>query len=212
MRYAIVAATVMVALFCRAFLVSVYKVPTQKMAPTILAGDYVLASKSSYGLKFPWSESVYFLAKPERGDLIVFHKNSQIFIKRVIGVPRDEVESINGEYQINSIKCVYKMLEKNEDPNYRIYEEKCGESQRNIIRPIAENKLVQMSKTKLGDLQFLVANDNRNLESDPNLAELISNDQIIGKPLLVWMSYSSTQDFISNTLGIRWNRILTKLK
>lgn len=212
MRYAIVTIVIIVALFCRAFLVSVYKVPTQKMAPTILAGDFVFASKVSYGLKFPWSESVYFNAKPERGDLVVFHKNSQIFIKRIVAVPLDEVEFIDGEYWVNSTKCIYNMLEKTESSAYSIYEEMCGDLPRKIIKPIDLDKLIQMSKTKLGSLQFLVVNDYRSLERDSSSVELIADDQIIGKPLFVWMSYSSTQDFISNTLGIRWNRILTKLK
>lgn len=210
MKYVIVFAAIAAALFCRMFLVAVYKVPSQKMAPTILAGDLIIASKVSYGVVVPWSDDLYFRAKPKRGELVVFIKDSKIFIKRVMAGPLDEVAFINGEYWINSIKCEYNMAEKSENLGYGIYEEKCGNSSRKIIKPIEVNKSVQMAKIKVEG--FLVANDYRNYEIDINSAENISPDQIIGKPLFIWMSYSSTQDFISKTLGIRWNRILTKLQ
>lgn len=210
-----------VGLFFRLFLVSVYKSPSQKMAPTILEGDFILASAVSYGFKNPWTEKVYFGSLPNRGDLVVFNKNSKIYIKRVIAVALDKIEFINGpstgRYSINSVECNYNFIEKTEDSLYSIYAEKCASFTHKIIKlsetnnsiqvPLKENNLLE-----LGASELFVANDNRNLENDPNYAEKITIDQIIGKPLLVWMSYSSTQDFISNTLGVRWNRILTKLK
>jgi len=70
-----------------------------------------------------------------------------------------------------------------------------------------------VAAVKLGEKQYLVAADNRFVtESNPNPVEIINYDQIVGKPLMIWMSYGSTQDFISNSLGIRWNRILTIVK
>ena len=211
MRYAIVVVTIIAALFCRAVFVSVYKMPSQKMAPVILAGDFIFSSKAAYGLKFPWAEDVYFRTMPEHGNLVVFTKNSKIFIKRVLAVPQDEVEIISGEIWLNSVKCDYTDFEKTEDLLFRVFEEKCGDSMRKIIKLTDSSKFVQTSKLKLNNAQFFVANDNRNIEDDLSSAEMISSDQIIGKPLFVWISYSSTQDFISKTLGIRWNRILTKL-
>ncbi len=198
MKYAIVAIAILAALFCRTFLVSVYKVSSQKMAPNILVGDFILASKSTFG--------------PKHGDLVVFNKNSQTFIKRVIAVGADEVEFVNGEYSINATKCNYTFSEKTADESLSIYEEKCIDSARKIIRLEDINKTIKLSKIKLDKAQVLVANDFRTIENDPNSAEMISDDQIIGKPLFVWMSYSATQDFISKSLGIRWNRILTKLQ
>lgn len=163
MKYAALVMVIVVALFCRVFFVSVYKVSSQTMAPTLLVGDFILVSKTSYGIKLPWSNDVYFSASPKHGDLVVFHKNSKIYIKRVLAVAGDEIE-----------------------------------------------------KLKLDKLQVFVASDNRGLdnkdsENEQSVSETISTDQIIGKPLFVWMSYSSTQDFISKTTGVRWNRILTKL-
>ncbi len=223
MKYAILIGAVVLALFFRVYLVSVYKVSSQSMAPNLLAGDYILASKISFGLKIPWLEKTYFRATPSRGDLIVFHKNSKIYIKRVLAAAQDEIEHINGEYLINSVKCEYDLSESlaaKKATDYAIFNEKCsgassGALPYKVIQLTDGAKSVQMPKVKLGPSQIFVVSDHRSYhqssENDFNAAEMISSDQIIGRPLFVWMSYSSTQDFISKTVGIRWNRILTKL-
>jgi len=59
------------AIFCRLFLVSVYKVSVNTMEPAILQGDLVIVSQVSYGFKWPWMSSWYFGSEPEIGDIIV---------------------------------------------------------------------------------------------------------------------------------------------
>lgn len=185
------------------------------MAPVLLAGDFVFASKTSYGFKIPGTSEVYFSQTPNRGDLIVFRKNSKIYIKRVLALPKEEVEFTNSEYRINATPCTYTMFQNLSDETggnkYAIYSEKCGDAGYNIIKATDPTTSPQMLKIKLKDSQLFVASDFRGYENDLELAEVVSFDQIIGKPLFVWMSYSSTQDFISDTLGIRWSRIMTKL-
>lgn len=212
MRYAIVISAVVLALFCRAFLVSVYKVPSQTMAPAMLSGDFILALQTSYGLKFPWSNEVYFSAKPNHGDLVAFMKGSKIFIKRVIAVELDTVEYADAQFSVNSQKCDYTQLEPIGGSDFGLQSEKCKGLSHKIITPLNSGKSPQIQRIKLQNAQYYVASDNRNFENNLSLAEIITPDQIIGKPVLVWMSYSSTQDFISKTLGVRWNRILTKLQ
>lgn len=216
MRYTILIVAVLAALFCRLFLVSVYKVSSQTMAPGLLAGDFILATKTAYGLRLPWSDDVYFNAKPKRGDLVVFKKKSKIYIKRVLAVPHDEIESANGEYNINGDKCQYDLIKnltaETENNSYSIFSEKCGDLSYNIIRSGNAGEFIPMAKVKINDSEVFVVSDHRSFksnDSDPNIAETISINQIIGKPVLVWMSYSSAKDFISNTSGFRWNRILT---
>jgi signal peptidase I len=211
MKYAIVISAIIMALFCRAFLVSVYKVPSQSMAPTIISGDFIFALQTSYGVKFPWSKEVYFSSKPQRGDLVAFLKDSKIFIRRVLAIEQDKIEYIRGEFWLNSEKCIYGPSQVFMDVEMNLSEETCGAISHKIIRPADLSKSIQIQKIKLENSQIFVASDNRSTENNPNMAEIIELDQIIGKPLFVWMSYSSTQDFISQTLGVRWNRILTKL-
>ena len=171
-----------------------------------------MASKVSFGLRFPWTDEVLLQRSPSRGELVIFNKDSKTFIKRVIGASLDEIEYTSGEFSINSTKCSYQLIEKTGDPGLGLYKEQCADSARNIYRSFEVGKLLPISKLKLDSSQIFVADDLRGAGAEADSAEVIAVDQIIGKPLFVWMSYSSTQDFISPSLGIRMNRILTKLR
>lgn len=215
MRLLVLVIAVTLALFFRFFLISVYKVSTQSMAPTLVAGDYILASKISFGLKTPWSGNIFFKSTPEVGDLIVYHKNSKIFVKRIMAAPLSEIEYSQGAYLINGDKCQYEAIgnasKKIESDQYKLFAETCGSSQKQIIKPVDSTDKVQIPRQKLAENQYFVASDFRNFDNDLSSAEAITFDQIIGKPIFIWMSYSSVQDFISDEIGIRWTRIMTML-
>ena len=96
------------ALFLRAFVVQAFKIPSGSMIPTLAIGDHILVNKLSYGVRLPDINWLPFagcidLARgshavewdiPERGDVVVFvypKDRCKDFIKRVVGVPGDEV-------------------------------------------------------------------------------------------------------------------------
>jgi len=98
--YPIVFLSLIFALFVRAFFVSVYKIPTDSMAPMIMAGDYILASQVSYGLHFPWSQEVWFRSKPHKGDLVACYfksKPSFTYLRRVVAVEGETILNTKGE-------------------------------------------------------------------------------------------------------------------
>lgn len=82
-----------------------YRVPTGSMRPTIQIGDHVLVNKMAYDLKFPFTDII--LAKtgiPKRGEIIVFKypKDPSInYVKRLIAIPGDRVEIVNGLVKVN---------------------------------------------------------------------------------------------------------------
>jgi signal peptidase I len=198
---------ILLAIVCRFFVVSAYKMPSENMAPGILAGDYILATQFSYGLKFPGSSERWFSATPAAGDLVVFIKNGKSFIKRVIGIPGDEVDYVQNEFLVNKNKCTY--VTSSEAAEHSLVTEICGNSHL-TVRPKDLLNAAVLNPTKLDKGQYLVASDNRiRSENNSSPLEVINYDQIVGKPILIWMSYSSTRDFISDALGVRWNRILT---
>ncbi|AGH94964.1 signal peptidase I [Pseudobdellovibrio exovorus] len=219
MKYTIVAIAIAGALFFRAFLISVYKVTTQSMAPVMLSGDFVLSSQYSYGLRVPWDSDVYFQSAPKRGELVVFSKNYKTYIKRVVAVERDEVAYQQGILHLNAQPCSYETIATQPELLRQPVLEVCGERQTPVMPVLAQeaskegsvegSAVEEVAKTKLNSGQILVASDNRDTEG---AVEIVYVDQIIGKPLFVWMSFASTQDSISATSGIRWNRILTKLQ
>ena len=206
MRYTAVAIAVLCALFFRAFLVSVYKVPSQSMAPTILSGDFVLASQVSYGFRFPWSTEILSPDLPHRGDLVIYIKDSKVFIRRVLALPGEKVEVVNGQLSIDSKSC--QTLSAEVPELHFVQSEDCLGSRHLIVQ--SDQSQLTFEPAHLRNKQFLVVADNRMLEAGQNVAEIIEFDQIIGKPLLIWMSFSSTRDYISDSTGFRWNRILTK--
>ena len=101
---AIVAALVVAALL-RFFVVSVYRVPTESMMPTLIPGEFIVAWKTSYGVKIPFLNEPIGLRAPERGDVVVFTLpgESAMYVKRVIAIPGDRIEIRDGSVILNDV-------------------------------------------------------------------------------------------------------------
>lgn len=102
---------VLLALLIRTFLYEPFNIPSGSMLPTLLVGDYLFVSKSAYGYSehsFPFGaanfEGRLAAEEPKRGDVAVFKlpSNTSIdYIKRVVGLPGDTVQVIEGRLYIN---------------------------------------------------------------------------------------------------------------
>jgi signal peptidase I len=100
-----------IALVIRTFLFQPFNIPSGSMIETLLIGDYLFVSKYSYGYSrysFPLSPPLFsgriFASEPERGDVVVFRlpkDDSTDYIKRVVGLPGDRIQVINGVLHIN---------------------------------------------------------------------------------------------------------------
>ncbi len=111
----------LIALSIRSFLFVPFHIPSGSMKSTLLEGDYIFVSKYSYGYSrysFPFSPRIFsgriFYTPPKRGDIIVFKptRNDSIrFVKRVIGIPGDKVQIIEGELYLNNQKVKRKQIE-----------------------------------------------------------------------------------------------------
>jgi signal peptidase I len=99
------------ALLVRIFLFQPFNIPSGSMIPTLLIGDYLFVSKYSYGYSrysFPFGLNLFsgrvWAKEPQRGDVVVFklpRDNETDYIKRVIGLPGDEIQMIHGVLNIN---------------------------------------------------------------------------------------------------------------
>ena len=102
---------VLIALVIRTVGFEPFNIPSGSMIPTLLVGDYLFVAKYSYGYSkysIPMGPPIFkgriFGALPDRGDVAVFKlpsDNSTDFIKRVIGLPGDRIQVINGILHIN---------------------------------------------------------------------------------------------------------------
>ena len=96
---------VILALILRVFLVQAFSIPSGSMEQTLLIGDYLLVNKFSYGIRNPFNNKVLIpIGTPQRGDVVVFifpQDPTKDYIKRVIGLPGDNMQVINKKVFIN---------------------------------------------------------------------------------------------------------------
>tara|TARA_A100001015_G_C14961467_1_gene701109 strand:+ start:477 stop:1214 length:738 start_codon:yes stop_codon:yes gene_type:complete len=113
----------LIAILIRSLLFQPFYIPSSSMEPTLLVGDRIFVSKYSYGYSkhsFPFSPNFSnkrFLSKmPERGDLVVFKTpadNRTDYIKRLIGLPGDTIQFVDGNLLINEKKILKKTTNEN---------------------------------------------------------------------------------------------------
>jgi signal peptidase I len=101
----------LIALVVRTIFFQPFNIPSGSLVPTLLIGDYLFVSKYSYGYSkhsIPFSPPLFsgriWGSEPQRGDIAVFKlpkDNSTDYIKRVIGLPGDRIQMIDGVLHIN---------------------------------------------------------------------------------------------------------------
>jgi len=95
----------------RSFIFSPFNIPSESMLPRLLNGDYLLAAKWPYGFSkysMPFSLPVIpgriLASQPDRGDVVIFKApplNDTDYIKRVIGLPGDQIQVVGGQVILN---------------------------------------------------------------------------------------------------------------
>jgi len=105
----------------RTFAFQPFSIPSGSMQPTLLIGDYIFVSKSAYGVtrySLPFSPKLFsgriFASEPQRGDVAVFRlptDDSVDYIFRVVGLPGDRVQMIDGVLNINGVPVKRERME-----------------------------------------------------------------------------------------------------
>ncbi|KAA1039561.1 signal peptidase I [Macrococcus equipercicus] len=151
------------------FIGVVYKVSGDSMFPTFKDKDKVIVSKIS--------NTTHTIS---RGDVIVFHANKKHdYIKRLIGVPGDKIESRNDVLYINNIKV---------DEDY-LKENKLNKNDMMLTENFTVKDLIHSNgKDRIPKNKYLVLGDNREVSIDSRRSlGLIDKDQIVGKVVLrIW--------------------------
>ena len=113
-----------IALIIRSLFIQPFYIPSSSMEPTLLVGDRLFVTKYSYGYSkhsFPFSPPVLnkriFFNDPKRGDVVVFKTpvdNRTDYIKRLIGLPGDEIQFIDSNLYINNSEILKSRISKND--------------------------------------------------------------------------------------------------
>jgi signal peptidase I len=108
-----VVVALVIAFVLRVLLFQPFTIPSASMEPNLYEGDYIVVSKWAYGyskyssglpVNLPLGEGRVLGRAPDRGDVVVFklpRDNRTDYIKRVIGLPGDQVQMVNNTLHIN---------------------------------------------------------------------------------------------------------------
>ena len=200
-----------IAILIRSILVQPFYIPSSSMESTLLVGDRLFVTKFSYGFSkhsFPFSPPIFngriMYKSPKRGDVVVFKTpvdNRTDYIKRLIGLPGDTVQFIDGELYINGIQVLKTIILKNDI----LY---CGNSKINIksfTEKLPEGKTYTASyrndfsyknsdKFIVPDDYFFFLGDNRDCSKDSRfLSEVgyVHKDNLVGKAQILFFSTDS---------------------
>ena len=182
----------------RSFIVEPFKIPSGSMMPTLIPGDFIVVNKFSYGIRFPvWNKTLINLGKPNRGDIFVFHypKNPSIdYIKRVIGLPGDEIRYENKELFINGEAMNKKFLGKY---SYTFNENQMLEASEFIEALDNSNYSILVHdipsenyKFNVPEGHYFAMGDNRDNSSDSRVWGFVSDELLVGKAFFIWLNFS----------------------
>ena len=210
-----------IAVIIRSLIIQPFYIPSSSMEPTLLIGDRIFVSKYTYGFSrhsFPFSPDLtnkrILYKEPQRGDLVVFKTpsdNRTDYIKRLIGLPGDEIQFINGEIFINK-----KQIERKKVNNLKqvrcgkfsleikAYEEILPNGKKHIAVYNAEGTLQNSKIFKVPNNHFFLLGDNRDCSKDSRYLEsvgYVSFVNLVGKAQIIFFS----NDTIKNRLLKFWN-------
>jgi signal peptidase I len=189
---------ILVVFFIRSFIVEPFKIPSGSMMPTLLAGDFILVNKFTYGLRVPILNKTFIeIDKPQRGDVFVFHyppDPSIDYIKRVVGLPGDKIAYrnkqifINGEPVELSLVGDYQYVTSGLNMvNAKHYQEQLGEVRHDVL--IEDNSLSIDGETEVPAGHYFAMGDNRDNSKDSRSWGFVPEDNLVGKAFLIWWNF-----------------------
>jgi len=173
----------------RSFLYEPFQIPSGSMERTLLIGETILVNKYTYGIRLPVIRNkVFDINEPERGDVMVFfppHKE-QYYIKRVIGLPGDNVVYRNKVLTINGEVQQQTLIDGDKRSLYRQKYELLGGVEHEIQQNIAVDRSDDFSVTVPSGHYFMMG-DNRDNSADSRSWGPVPESRIVGKAVAIWM-------------------------
>ena len=210
---------ILVVFLLRSFLFEPFKIPSGSMKPTLLVGDLILVNKYYYGVRLPViNKKIIENHDPQRGDVMVFRypkDTSTDYIKRVVGVPGDEISFREQRLYVNGVQLP---IEQTPPPGFyddelRLYfpeyQEKLGDVTHRILLdvhgqpyygqesqitfPFRENCRYSAEGVtcKVPPGHYFMMGDNRDNSQDSRWWGFVPDENIVGKAFFVWMNFGN---------------------
>ena len=224
-----------IAIIIRSIILQPFYIPSSSMEPNLLVGDRLFVTKFSYGYSkhsFPFSPNLFngrvFFTEPKRGDVVVFKTpadNRTDYIKRLIGLPGDEIQFIEGNLIINNQQIFIDKYSKNDfvfcgSQKFKVqtFEENI-ESKKYLVSYSKNNSFRESDKYIVPNDHYFFLGDNRDCSKDSRfLSEVgyVHEDNLVGKAQFLFFSSDRRKGSIfafwkwNETL--RLNRFFKKIK
>ena len=206
---------ILIVFLLRSFLFEPFKIPSGSMVPTLLVGDLILVNKFDYGVRLPViNQKVIANKDPARGDVVVFRypPDPRIdYIKRVVGLPGDEIAYLNKVLTINGQRVDTAPLPDFYDEDSRRYAQHFSEKlagvehgilidkERPAFIPGAQNfpdsSACQYNgegvTCKVPAGHYFMMGDNRDNSVDSRYWGFVPDRNLVGRAFFVWMNFGN---------------------
>ena len=182
----------------RSFVAEPFKIPSGSMMPTLLAGDFILVNKFTYGLRVPILNNTFIETQhPKRGDVFVFHyppDPSIDYIKRVVGLPGDKILYQDKQLYINGQKLDMTYLN---DYSYesaglnqvhaKRFKEQLGDVQHDVL--LEEDSMSREGAFEVPAGHYFAMGDNRDNSRDSRYWGFVPEQNLVGKAFFIWWNF-----------------------
>ncbi|MCF6301638.1 MAG: signal peptidase I [Devosiaceae bacterium] len=188
--FVVIVEALIIALVFRSLLYQPFSIPTASLQPTMMIGDYFVASKFTWGYgrySFPFGvvpiKGRIFGREPNRGDIAVFRPVPQRddYVKRIIGLPGDTIQMKEGRLFINGEMVERKLIERSTDKDsfgtvlpVLVYEETLPNGVSHIIHEISDDSpLDNTTEYVVPDGHYFMMGDNRDRSQDSRILSAV---------------------------------------
>ncbi len=197
-----------IAIIIRSLLIQPFYIPSSSMEPTMLVGDRLFVTKYSYGYSkhsFPFSPPIFkgrlFFSVPKKGDVVVFKTpsdNRTDYIKRLIGLPGDKIQFIDGDLYLNNNQILKSITSKSDViycgkqiVNVNTFEEKLPNGKIHNTAYFKKYSFQNSDIFIVPEKHYFFLGDNRDCSKDSRYLTSVGyvhEDNLVGKARFIFFS------------------------